>query len=1232
VSQAAGRGDPTQSFAHCHVHTEFSILDGASRIDDVVAAAVADGQPALSITDHGNMYGVLPFYAACTKAGVTPLLGTEAYMAYERRDERINLRGTTVDDTGGDVEGGRKAWYHLTLLAESNTGYANLIKLSSRSFLEGYYRKPKCDWELLADHAEGLIATTGCLGGHVAQSLLTGNFDDALAKAARLQEIFGKDNLFVELQDHGIAEQHQVTPQLVEIARRIGAPLLATNDSHYTRPEDAQAHDALLCVQTKATIDQPGRFQFKGSGHYLKSAAEMRRLFAELPEACDNTLLIARRADVRIELGTPKLPDFKVPPEFSSAGEYLSHVTFEGAKARWGDKLPDVVVERLAYELKVIEDMGFSSYFLIVWDLIRHAKDHGIRVGPGRGSAAGCAVAYCLRITELDPIRYDLLFERFLNPSRLSMPDIDMDFDSRYRDEMIRYAAERYGRDHVAQIITFGTIKARASVRDAARVLGYPYAVGDRVAKAMPPIVMGRDTPLWACVADEPQAGFEDGWKIAAELRTMVVEDPDVARVVTVAKGLEGLRRQDGIHAAAVVITKDPLTDYLPVQRKPEPGGDPEDSPVVTQYEMHGVEDLGLLKMDFLGLRNLDVITDTVELIKTTRGQELDIDHVTLEDGPTYELLQRGDSVGVFQLEGGPMRTLMRSLAPTCFEDVAALIALYRPGPMAANMHFEYADRKNGRKKVEYLHPDAEPILADTFGLMIYQEKLMRVAQQFAGYSLAESDNLRRACGKKIREVMRAEREKFVTSVERNGYTRQLGEKWFDIMEPFADYAFAKSHAFGYGLIAYQTAYLKANYPTEYLAALLTSVRENLDRAGVYLAECRALGITVSVPDVNRSAADFTPVVGEGPGEGTILFGLAAVRNVGTSVAEAIVAEREARGPFADFSDFCERVPIFCLNKQPMDALIRAGAFDSLGHTRKGLLHVHELIVGQIVARRREREQGVLSLFGDADGRVSSFDQPVAVPDVEFDKRERLAHEKEMLGLYVSDHPLLGLESALRRRADGSLSEVTELPEGSMRVFAGVITGLQVKWTKRGEQMAVFMLEDLESSIEVTVFPRTMVQYAGVIADDSVVTVRARIDKRDDLPKLIASEITAFGGAPASSSEPLRVRLPVGSMSVPVLDSLKEVLAAHHGDVPVHLYLAGQGSKGFRLPPEYCVDTSNGVVAALRVSVPGIEILAEAPALTDLEPPMVPSTPAPPVAPRVATDITRSVPAGAGSS
>ena len=691
------------SFVHLHQHTEYSMLDGAARIGDVVASAVADGQPAMGITDHGNMYGVLDFYKACRDSGVTPIIGTEAYMAHDSRFERPPRRGK-VDDSGGDVEGGRKLYYHLTLLAENDVGYRNIIQLASRAYMEGYYYKPRVDWDTLAEHHEGVIATTGCLGGHVLQSLMNEGFDAALAKAARLQDIFGRDNLFVEIQDHGIPEQHRTNPQLLEIARKLQAPLLATNDSHYVHRDDAVSHDALLCVQTGSLMSDPDRFKFHSDEHYLKTAAEMRHLFAEAPESCDNTLWIAERCNVEIEFGKPQLPNFPLPEGFTDDAEYLEHLTFEGARKRWGDQLPDNVVERLAYELKVIGDMGFSSYFLIVWDLIRHARDANIRVGPGRGSAAGCAVAYTLWITDLDPIKYDLLFERFLNPSRISMPDIDMDFDSRYRDEMIRYAAERYGRDHVAQIVTFSTIKARAAVRDAARVLGYPYAVGDKVAKAMPPLIMGRDTPLGACL--EKQEKFAEGYAMAADLRSMYEADPDVKKVIDVAKGLEGLRRQDGIHAAAVVITKDALTEYLPIQRKTEAGKPIEMSPVVTQYEMNGVESLGLLKMDFLGLRNLDVISDTLALIKKHRDVDLDIDNVSLEDAKTYELLGRGDTIGVFQLEGGAMRALVRSLAPDKFEDVAALVALYRPGPMSVNMHNDYADRKNGRKDIAYEHAD----------------------------------------------------------------------------------------------------------------------------------------------------------------------------------------------------------------------------------------------------------------------------------------------------------------------------------------------------------------------------------------------------------------------------------------------------------------------------------------------------------------------------------------------
>lgn len=1156
------------------------MLDGASRLDELVAAAAADGQPALGMTDHGNMYGTLDFYRACRDQGVKPIIGTEAYMAHDSRHERPSRRGR-VDDSGGETDGGKKLYYHLILLAENNTGYKNLIQIASRAFMEGYYYKPRVDWEVLNDHSEGVIATTGCLGGHVLQSLMNGDEQGAYEKAGRLQDIFGRDNLFVEIQDHGIPEQHRTNPQLMEIAKKLGAPLLATNDSHYTHQHDHDAHDALLCVQTGSLMSDPDRFKFSGDQHYLKSAYEMRQLFREVEVACDNSLWIAERCDVEIEFGKPLLPNFPLPEGFATDDDYLKHLTLEGAKKRWGEILPDEVAERLSYELKVISDMGFSSYFIITWDLIRHARDKGIRVGPGRGSAAGCAVAYCLWITDLDPIKYDLLFERFLNPSRISMPDIDMDFDSRYRDEMIRYAAEMYGRDHVAQIVTFSQIKARAAVRDAARVLGYPYAVGDKVAKAMPPLIMGRDTPLYACLEEHPK--FADGYKMAGDLRQMVETDADVSRVVDVAKGLEGLRRQDGIHAAAVVITKDPLTEYLPIQRKPEAGKPIEEAPVVTQYEMHGVEDLGLLKMDFLGLRNLDIIDDALDLIKDTQGIDIDIDNVDLEDTPTYELLSRGDSIGVFQLESAPMRALMRSLAPTSFEDVAALVALYRPGPMAANMHNDYADRKNGRQEVSYIHPDAQEILGDTYGLMIYQESVMRMAQKFAGYSLAEADSLRKAMGKKIREAMEKERAKFVQGVIDTGYEESLATEMFDIIAQFADYAFNKSHSYGYGFIAYQIAYLKAHYPNEYLAALLTSVKTNLDKAAIYLNECRVMGIDVVVPDINQARSDFLPqpnLTGEGDSLGTIIFGLSAVRNVGEGLVELLLQERDENGPFEDFYDFCERVDTQVLNKRTVEALIKGGAFDSMDHPRQGLLTVFEAIIDQTVARRRERDMGVMTLFGDAtDDDV--FDEKIAIPITEFDKSRRLAYEKEMLGLYISDHPLLGVEAALKRKADATIADAETLEDGAVRSVGGVITNLQKKWTKKGDLMAVFVLEDLQGSIECMVFPKTMQEVGHKLEDDRVILLRSRFDKRDDTPKLICMDIDLFDTDDVAESPPVRVRVPMTGLAAGKVTELKALLAEHPGESEVFLHLGT--TKVMRLPQDFCVDAQNGLVAELRV-------------------------------------------------
>ena len=1170
------------SFVHLHLHTEYSMLDGAARIGDVIAAAKADGQPAVGITDHGNMYGVLDFYKECRAQRLTPVIGTEAYMAADSRHERPVRRGR-VDDTGGDGDEGEKLYYHLTLLAETTPGYKNLMKLSSAAYLEGYYYKPRVDWELLERHHEGIIASTGCLGGVVLQALLRGDVELATQRAARLQDIFGREGLFVELQDHGLPAQHKTNPQLLEIAKRIGAPVLATNDSHYTRREDHLSHDALLCVQTGSQMDDPNRFKFEGAEHYLKSAVEMRYLFRERLDACDNTLLIAERAQVEIEFGHPQLPEITLPAGFDSADAYLRHLTYAGAEVRYGSPLPTAVVERLDYELGVIADMGFSSYFLVVWDLIRYAKDSGIRVGPGRGSAAGCCVAYCLRIVDIDPLPYGLIFERFLNPGRKTMPDIDMDFDERYRAEMIRYATERYGWDHVAQIVTFSTIKARAAVRDAARVLGYPYAVGDRIAKAMPPLVMGRDTPLYACL--DPHPSFPDGYKVAAELREMYAADPDVAKVVDVARGLEGLRRQDGIHAAAVVITHDPLTEYLPIQRKPEPGGRVDDAPIVTQYEMHGVEDLGLLKMDFLGLRNLSVIERALDQIERSTGTRPDIDAVPRDDEATLAMLRRGESIGVFQLEGGPMRALERSLAPTSFDDVAALVALYRPGPMAANMHNDYADRKNGRKPITYQHPEMEEILGDTYGLMIYQESLMRVAQRFAGYSLEEADNLRKACGKKIRELMAKEREQFVASCEATGYGRALGTALFDIIEPFADYAFPKAHAYGYGLVSYQTAWLKANYPVEYFAALLTSVKDDKDRTAVYLAECRAIGLRVRVPDVNLSSSDFVARSRreDDPTDcpGAIPFGLSAIRNVGEGLVGHIVSERTANGEFIDFYDFCQRVDPMVLNKRSIESLIKAGGFDSLGHPRKGLCLVFEQIIDRTLARRREAEAGIQSLFGDlsGSGEVGFDDARVPVPEVEFDKTQKLAFEKEMLGLYVSDHPLLGVEAALRRRSECSVADLRELHDGDIRTVGGVVTGLVRKYTKRGDLMATFVLEDLQSAIDAWVFPRTMLEQGYKLVDDAIVVVKGRVDGREDEPKFVVMDVEVpqlvlGGGAP------LRLRLAPSAADDATVQRLKELLAAHPGPSPVHVRI---GSKVWRLSEAFNVDDTNGLCAELRV-------------------------------------------------
>jgi DNA polymerase-3 subunit alpha len=1157
-----------RSFAHLHLHTEYSMLDGAARIPDVIAAAVRDGQPAVGMTDHGVLYGAVDFYRQATDAGITPVIGMEGYLTPGSRFDRPPRRD--------DVR------YHITLLAISQTGYENLIRLSSRAYLEGFYYKPRMDRELLAEHAEGLVATTGCLGGHVPQLLAPdasdeeGNvrverdFEAAVEAAGMYQDIFGKENFFVEIMDHDVEAQRRVLPDLIALSERIGAPLLATNDCHYTTAEEAEAHDALLCIQTGSEMADEKRFKFQGSGYHVKSAAEMRRLFPEdrFPGACDNTLLIAERADVKMEFGNILLPYFPVP-EGSTEEGHLRDLVFAGAKQRYGDPIPPDVVERVEYELGVIEEMGFPSYFLIVWDLIRYAREHGIRVGPARGSAGGSIVAYCLRITDIDPLRYGLIFERFLNPGRREMPDIDMDFDERYRSDVIRYAAQRYGSDHVAQIITFSTIKGRQAIRDGARVLGFPYGLGDRVAKAMPPAILGREATL-AQALDAPPADAEDvardHYTAGAGLRELYETDPDAARVMDTARGLEGLRRQDSIHAAAVVISPRPLTDIVPIQRK----GD--DAEIVTQFEMHAIESLGLLKMDFLGLRNLSTIERALDLIEENSGVRPDIDAIDLDDPAVYEMLSRGESMGIFQMEGSGMRALMRNLQPDRFEDIIALISLYRPGPLGAGTHNMYADRKNGRAPVEYPHPDLESVLSETYGIMVYQEQVMEAAQVMAGFSMVEADRLRKAMGKKIPSVMAEQSDLFVQGCIRKGHPEELGREIFEDISHFAGYGFNKSHAAGYALVAYQTAWLKAHHPAEYMAALLTSAKSNKDRTAIYLNECRSMGVEVLVPDVNTSESDFVAR------NGAIPFGLSAIRNVGEGVVELITEERKKNGEFVSFQEFLDRVDLAVLNKRTTESLIKAGAFDATGVPRKGLMAVYEQMLDAVVARRRAEDMGQYSLFGSEEPSVKSG--AVEIPEMEWDQRTKLAFEKEMLGLYVSDHPLLGVGPALRALVSMPIPGLLDESDGASVTIGGLVGSVSRRYTRKGEMMLFFQLEDLEGSVEVVAFPRTVNESGPLVRDDAVLVVSGRVDQRGDDTKLIAQRITE---PDLSHDKSVRLRLPAVRMSRDLVDELKQVLGNHPGTVPVFMHLSGDGPDTVvRLGTDHCVEPRTALYAELR--------------------------------------------------
>ena len=1139
----------TKSFVHLHAHTEYSMLDGAAKIVDYLKKVKELNQPAAAITDHGNLYGAMEFVQKANDLGIKPIIGYEAYITpgsrFDRPDRENNKR------------------YHLTLLAENNIGYQNLVELVSKAYTEGYYYKPRIDYELLDQHHGGLIALSGCLGGELAQHLApdgsveegnTSNersFEKALDIAKKYQSIFGKENYFIEIHNHGIKQQLDILDDLVEIAELIDAPLVAANDSHYVEENGAEAHDALLCVQTNRTLDDESRFRFDGSGYYVKSAEEMRKLFPEdkYPGACDNTLEIADRVNYEFNFDNSYLPDFPIEDKNVSPEELLKIKVYEGGERKYGT-LTSEITERIDYELDVINSMGFASYFLIVGDLIEFSKKRNIRTGAGRGSAAGSIVSYCLGITGIEPLEYGLIFERFLNKGRKSLPDIDMDFDERYRNDVIQYAIEKYGQDRVAHIVTFATIKAKQAIRDAARVLGLPFSSGDRVAKLMPPMILGNTATISECLSldEENTSGYsKEFYSASEELRKQYKNDEEAKQIIDIALGLEGLRRQDGIHAAAIVISPDTITKFLPIQQK---GSNAE---IVTQYEMHTVEQLGLLKMDFLGLRNLSIVDRTLELIG---NESLDIDNLKLDDEKTFKLFAEGKMTGVFQLESRVAQSTSRSLKPKRFEDIVALVALIRPGPLGAGMHNEFADRANNRKEIEYLHNDLESILKETYGVILYQEQVMQIAEKIAGFNLQEADNLRVAMGKKIPKVMEEQRKKFTDGAVSNNYSEQFAIELFDQIAYFAGYGFNKSHSVPYALLAYQTAYLKANYPAEYIAACLTAVKRDKDRTAIFLSEARDMGVKVSTPDINLSSSDFTV------NDNEILFGLSAVRNVGDITADKIVLERESNGYFESIEDFLSRIDSRSLNKRGVEALIQGGGLDKFGLTRKGMFDSAIELIENAKELKANKENNQGSLFEVEDSNSTHIN----INNTEWDKKELLEREREMLGFFVSEDPLEGYGEVLKSESSHSIIELQSLEdeEEINVIISGLISNVQKRVSRRGNPWIQFDIQDLTGSSGVLLFNKLVDKYnasidgeiylkvSGTYVGGSENTIRARDVEVIEPSKMIEN----------LDISPLRISVDEEKLDKKNLVLLKELLEKFPGLSSVELEVNSKsGSK-----------------------------------------------------------------------
>jgi DNA polymerase-3 subunit alpha len=1168
----------SDSFVHLHVHTEYSMLDGAARLGALTERAAELGMPAVAMTDHGNVFGAYEFYAKAKQAGVKPIIGIEAY--FTPNISRFERKGVNFYGGGPDDVSARGAYTHMTLLSESTEGMHNLFRLSTGSWRDGFFKHPRMDRELLSQHGKGVIGTTGCPSGEVQVHLRHGNYDAAKQVAGDFQDILGRDNYFLELMDHGLDIETRVRDGLLRLSKDLSIPLLATNDSHYVMREDAKSQEHLLCINSGSTMDIPAgdgpgqRFAFNGDGYYLKSAAEMRDTWRDFPEACDNTLLIAERCDVQFTEGNGTfMPRFPCPPG-ENEDSWLVKEVEKGLRFRYPEGIPDKVRKQADFEVGVITQMGFPGYFLVVADFINWAKDNGIRVGPGRGSGAGSMVAYAMRITDLDPLVHGLIFERFLNPDRVSMPDFDIDFDERRRGEVIRYVSDKYGEDRVSMIVTYGTIKAKQAVKDSSRILGYPFAMGDRITKAMPASVMGKDVPLKE-IFDPAHKRFGEG----GEFRTLYDGDADVKKVVDTAIGIEGLKRQWGVHAAGVIMSSEPLIDIIPMLKRPADGA------MITQFDYPTCEALGLIKMDFLGLRNLTVLDDAIKNIHANRGETVVLEDLELTDDATYGLLQRGDTLGVFQLDGGPMRALLRSMKPDTFEDISAVGALYRPGPMGADSHNRYARRKTGREPVDPLHPELaealQDILGETYGLIVYQEQVMAIAQQLAGYTLGQADILRRAMGKKKKEELDRQFAGFSAGMQERGFSAHAIKTLWDTLLPFSDYAFNKAHSAAYGLVSYWTAYLKANYPAEYMAALLTSTKDDKDKSAIYLNECRRMKIQVLPPDVNESSSDFTPVGND------IRFGLTAIRNVGANVVDGVVAARAEHGRYESFDDFLSKVPAVVCNKRVIESLIKAGAFDELKHRRRALVAIHENAIDQYIDIKKNEAIGQDSLFGGMEDEVGGgFAMTVAIPDIdEWDKTTLLGHERDMLGLYVSDHPLLGLEHVLSNGTDCTIGQLIldeERADGSTVVVSGLVTSVQRKITKRGDAWAMVSLEDLEGAIDVLLFPSSYQLASPYLVEDAILTVKGRLSRSKDQPELHGQEVTVPDLSDGPSG-PVVISLPSTRCTPPVIESLRDVLGTHPGLTEVRLrLLTRDATKVMRLDDRLRVTPSPALFADLK--------------------------------------------------